>query len=372
MGAGIERWIRGGAAIGLGCVVLGGCAKKAPGGFGPPAMPVEVAAVTLGPVADRFEAVGSIEAGESIEVVAEIDAVVDSLPFREGGLVRQGELLAQLDDSTLRAELARTEALRDQNQVTYDRVKSVVDQQAGAPQDLDDALAALKVAEANLALARARLAKTRITAPFAGIVGSRKVSPGAFLRAGEPITDLAAIDWIKVSLWVPERYLARLRPGSPVVVSTTAYPGYDLQGQIDVVEPVLDASLRSARVLARVRNPEGRFRPGMSANVSAVLGERPQALTVPSEAVFVEGEQAFVFVVKPDSTVARAAVTLGTRTAQVVEVTAGLESGMQVVRAGHQKLFEGAKTIPVASQPAAGAPEPGAAATAAEDGHGKP
>ncbi|MDX1430204.1 MAG: efflux RND transporter periplasmic adaptor subunit, partial [Rhodothermales bacterium] len=110
-----------------------------------------------------------------------------------------------------------------------------------------------------------------------------------------------------------------------------------------VVEPILDPLTRSARVVARVKNPQRRFRPGMSANVSAVLNRRAGAIAVPSEAVFVDGAQPYVFRVGPDSTVTRVAVALGTRLPDIVEVTSGLEAGDRVVRAGHQKLFEGAK-----------------------------
>jgi len=88
----------------------------------------------------------------------------------------------------------------------------------------------------------------------------------------------------------------------------------------------------------------------MSANVTATLGERPEALTIPNEAIFVEGDQFFVYVVKADSSVARAALTLGTRFSDVVEVRSGLDAGARVVRAGHQKLFDGAKVLPVQSE----------------------
>jgi len=228
-------------------------------------------------------------------------------------------------------------------------VKAVVDQGAGAPQDLDDAVAALKVAEANLALAETRLAKTRITAPFAGLAGTRRVSPGAFLRAGDPITDLARIDRLRVSFSVPERLLASMAVGNSVQVTTTAYPDVALSGVIDVVEPQLDPQTRAVGVVALVDNPDGLLRPGMSATVSVVLHQRTRALTVPSAAVFVEGGQAYVYVVKPDSLVTRVPVSLGTRLRDVVEVTAGLEDGQLVVRAGHQKLYEGARVMPVAS-----------------------
>jgi membrane fusion protein (multidrug efflux system) len=114
---------------------------------------------------------------------------------------------------------------------------------------------------------------------------------------------------------------------------------------------MIDLTTRSARVVARVSNAGRKFRPGMSANVSAVLGERQNALTIPSEAVFGSGNQSFVFIVKPDSTVVRVPLTLGTRLPDVVEVLQGLEKGMTVVRAGHQKLFDGGKVMPIAAEP---------------------
>ncbi len=337
-------------------LALAGCAKggaggSGGGGFRMPPMPVETAKVTQEPVADRFEAVGTIDASEAITVTSEIDGVVVRLPFQEGSAVAKGGLIAQLDDAQLRAEVERTEALRDQSQSTYNRVKAVVDQGAGAPQDLDDAAAALKVAEANLALARSRLSKTRIVAPFSGVLGARRVSEGAFIRAGQTITNLAKLDELRVNFSAPERYLGQLRRGAEVSISTTAYPGYVVRGRIDVVDPVLDPGTRSARIVARVRNPGGRFRPGMSANVSAVLSQRPNALTIPSEAIFAEGNQSFAYIVKADSSVTRVALTLGTRLPDVVEVVKGVEPGQTVVRTGHQKLFEGAKVIPVHSQP---------------------
>lgn len=327
------------------------CSESGGGGkFSRPPMPVEVAPVTEQTVADKFEAVGTIEATEEITVVSEIDAAVVKLPFQEGSAIKRGGLIAQLDDTQLAAEVARAEALRDQTEVTYNRVKSVVDQKAAAPQDLDDAAASLKVAEANLDVAKARYAKTRITAPFDGIIGARQVSIGTFLRAGQAITELANIDLIRVKFSAPERFMSRLNRGAEVTVSTTAYPGYELKGKIIVIEPVLDSATRSAQIVAEVANSGGKFRPGMSANVTAILSERANALTIPNEAVFANGNQNFVFVVKPDSTVTQVPLTLGTRLANAVEVVNGLEPGMKVVRAGHQKLFEGAKVMPITSQ----------------------
>ncbi len=327
-----------------------GCSKpQAAGGFARPPMPVEVASVQSQKVTDRFEAIGTIQALDAITVVSEMDASVLSLPFAEGRWIERGSLIAQLDSMEPAAEVARTEALRDQSEANYARVKAVVEANAAPKQDLDNALAGLRIAEANLAQAKNRFSKTHITAPFDGIVGARKISVGTFLRKGDAITELANIDDIRVHFSAPERFLDRLGLGAEVSVSTTAFPGHSVKGKILAIEPVLDADTRNARVVARVPNPGRKFHPGMSANVSVVLNERPSALTIPSEAVFVNGNQSFVFVVKPDSSVARVAVTLGLRLPDVVEVTGGLEPGSRVVRAGHQKLFDGAKVVPMTS-----------------------
>jgi membrane fusion protein (multidrug efflux system) len=341
-------------AVTASVLLFSSCSKQvqAGGGFSLPPMSVEIARAGEQKVTDRFEAVGTIEALEAITVVSEIDGAIVSLPFQEGTFVKKGAIIALLDDTQLAAEVARAEALHAQSHVTYDRVKAVVDQKAGTPQDLDDAAAGLKVADANLALAKARFAKTRVLAPFDGIIGARKVSTGTFLRTGQPITELANIDDIRVNFSAPERFLGRLSRGALVDVSTTAFPGYTLEGKIIAIEPILDPATRSAHVVARVSNPGRKFRPGMSANIAAVLGERADAVTIPNQAVFANGNQLFVFTINPDSTATLVPVKLGTRMADVVEVVAGLTPGANVVQAGHQKLFNGAKVIPIFAEKA--------------------
>jgi membrane fusion protein (multidrug efflux system) len=331
-------------------LLTAGCSQEqqqAQGGFKRPPTPVEATSVSIREVTDRFTTVGTIEASEAVTITSEIDGIVEAIPFREGSPIEQGALIARLDDDQLRAETQRARALHEQAQATWQRVKSIVDQGAGAPQDLDDATAALKVAEANLALAETYLAKTRVTAPFTGLTGKREISPGAFLRAGTAITSLTRIDRLRVAFAVPERLLGALHLGDQVNVTTTAFPDLKITGTIDIIEPQLDPMTRNASVIAVVENPDGMLRPGMSATVETVLSARGRAMTVPSEAVFVEGGQTFVYLIKADSTVARTAVQLGTRLSDVVEVTEGLAEGQQLVRAGHQKLFEGARISPM-------------------------
>jgi len=266
-------------------------------------------------------------------------------------------VIARLEDSELKAEASRAEALRDQAKTNHQRVNQLFDQRAASQQELDDTQSALKVAEANLAVARTRLAKTRIVSPFSGAVGRRMVSPGAYLTVGQLITEVAAIDEMKITFSTPERYLAQLRRGAAVNITTTAYRGDVFSGTINVIDPLIDPVTHTVQLEARIPNRSHKLRPGMSADVTASLGERPQALVVPDEAVFGEGDQNFVYVVKPDSTVTRQAVVLGTRDSARAEIVSGVKEGDRVVRAGYQKLFEGARVMPM---PAGGPGGPGA------------
>ncbi|MEZ5064261.1 MAG: efflux RND transporter periplasmic adaptor subunit [bacterium] len=359
---------------------LAGCGKKeggpggAPGGggggFTPPPTPVEVAQAEVGPLSDRFETVGSLDATERITVVSEIDGAIQSLPFQEGAEVARGTLLAKLDDRERRADLARAEAVRDQRKTAWERVKRVVEQNAGAPQDLDDAAAALAVAEADVVVARTRLDKTRIVAPFDGMVGPRAVSPGAFARAGQEIAELARVSEIEVHFSMPERYAGRLHRGERVTVSTPAFPNEKVEGTVEVVDPIVDRNTRNLGVIARVPNSQRHLRPGMSANVAVDLSTREAAITVPAEAVFAQGDQFLVYVVQDDGTVMTQPLQLGVRLADKVEVREGLAAGATVVRAGHQKLYPGAKVMPITSQPggAPGAGGPGAGGPGGEAG----
>ena len=341
---------------------LAGCGGAGRGGFQMPPVPVEVAEVKSERITDRFRAVGTVEAEETVRIVNEIAGVVRELPFAEGQPVAQGDLIAHLDDSELSAESARADALRDQARTNFQRIKQLFDQNAASQQEMDDASSAAKVAEANAVVARTRLEKTRILSPLSGVAGRRLVSPGAYLAVGTPITEVASVGTMKIGFSAPERYLPQLRRSAMVSISTTAYPDEVFNGDISVVDPILDATSHTVQMVARVHNRGGKLRSGMSADVTASLGERPHALTVPDEAVFSEGDQSFVYVVKPDSTVTRQTVTLGLRESMRAEITQGLKPGDRVVSAGYQKLYEGAHIMPMPpiDEQAGGSGAPGA------------
>jgi membrane fusion protein (multidrug efflux system) len=352
------------AALLASTLMVASCSKGGPrGGFQMPPTPVEVAEVHPRVVRDQFHALGNIGSDENIEIVSELNARVMDLPFAEGQPVDSGALIARLDDREIGAEAERTQAERDQAESNYERSQKLSAQGVVSTQELEDSHTALRVAEAVAAVARARLEKTRIRAPFPGIVGVRRVSRGAYLREGSVITDLTRVDEMKVTFSAPERFARELKPGVEVELATPAFPGERFVGKLSVVDPVVDANTRTLRLVARIPNRGYRLRPGMSADVSVTLAERAQALVVPDEAVFAQGNQNFVYLVKADSTVALTPVELGTRDSMQVEIVRGIAAGDRVIRTGHQKLYPGARVMPVsAGGQAAGTAAPGSGA----------
>jgi len=371
------------AALLIATAGLVSCAPKAGGsgghgGFQMPPMPVEVADVQPQRVRQQFRALGSIEADESIEITSEQSGVVKALPFTEGAWVAEGALLARLDDREAKAAAERTQAQREQAESNARRAETLAEQQVISQSELDDIRSALKVAQANDSEALTRLAKTRIRAPWGGLVGRRRVSPGAYVRPGDIITEIARVTEIKVRFSAPERYATELKVGVPVEIAAPAFPDDAFDGRLSVVYPMVDAQTRTVQLVARVPNPGRKLKPGMSANVAVTLAERPDALVVPDEAIFAEGAQNFVYVVKPDSTVARTPVSLGLRDSSRVEIVHGLTAGQRVVSAGHQKIFDGAHVMPIPAGmmagggPGGGPPGAGGAAGDKPDAGGKP
>ena len=360
--------------LSLGVCAASACGKSQAGGAGflMPPTAVESTSVEQGALREELTSLGTVGALERVSVVSEIDALVEELPFVEGAFVGKGAVLARLRDADLTAQVARAKALRDEARVAYQRQSRLTDEELVSTQEKDSSAARLAVAESDLRVAEVQLAKARIVAPFAGLLSRRLASPGAFLRAGDAIVELAAIDQVKVGFSVPERHLAAFTAGSAVELASVAYPGEDFRGAILYVDPLLDPVTRSAQLVAKVENPGRKLRPGMSVEVRATLAERAAALTVPEEAVFAEGDATYVFRIGDDSTVERRAVKLGARQGGRVEVVSGLAAGDSIVRTGHQKLFPGAKVAPTDASQGAGEAAPEAAAEAAPQAEGTP
>ncbi|MGH7232683.1 MAG: efflux RND transporter periplasmic adaptor subunit [Nitrospiraceae bacterium] len=322
----------------------------APNG-GPPsfAMPVEVAPVTVGPLTETVNAVGTLEANESVMIRPEIPGRITRVNVQEGQKVKKGTVLLELDSAELEAQLAQAAASLDLARLDHDRMKRLIANDNVSRRELDQAASNLKSADATYKVFEERLAKTKIRSPFAGYLGTRRVSPGDYVQPGRDIVNLEDIHTLKINFMVPETFFSRLAVRQTVEVRADAFPGQMFHGTVYSIDPRVDEVSRTVRVLARIPNDEGKLRPGMFANVSLVLGHTEKALLIPEEAVVPQQGKTFVFRVD-EKTAHLAEVKLGARERGKVQVLTGLQDANIVVTGGVQKIRDGMPVMPINPQ----------------------
>ena len=306
----------------------------------PQAMAVEAAKVSLRAMPQTITAVGSLRSDESITVRPEVAGRINEILFKEGQHVAKGSTLIRLDPSVNAAEVQQARANLTLAKSKFDRAVELSQKNFISKQAKDEAENNLRVAEAAVALADARLAKTEIKAPFAGMIGLRVVSVGDYVKEGADVVNLEAIDPLKVDFRVPEIYLSQVQVGQTLTVALDALPGKTYDGKVVAVNPLIDAAGRSIVIRAVVRNSDTALRPGMFARVTLITRDEKDALVIPEQAIVPQGDEQYVFRVV-DGKVARVKVDIGRRRDSHVEVLKGLARDDVVVTAGQLKLRDG-------------------------------
>lgn len=322
----------------------GGMSGRGGGPGGP--MPVNVEVVHTERMADQINAVGTIRADERVELRSEVSGRVREIRFREGARVAAGELLLKIDDSELRAQLARAESRLAIAEREEKRQRDLFQQNVASSRDLDNAATNLAVARAEADLIRAQLAKTDIRAPFAGVVGLRALSEGTYVTPTTPITTVVDDNPVKIDFVVPERFAGQLAPGDGIRFTVEGLPR-TFTGTVYAIEPAIDEQTRTLGVRATSPNDDGALVPGAFAQVEIALPER-DALSVPSFALIPEIRGHRVLVMRGGKAEPRP-VRIGARTTDRVEVLEGLAEGDSLILSGLMQLRPGA---PVTLAPA--------------------
>ena len=314
----------------------------APGPGGAPAgMPVEAEVVKSERIAQEIIAVGSLRSNESVTLSSEIAGRIAGIHFKEGQPVGKGALLFELDDSILRAEREQARAGLALSEANHKRAEELFGRNLISTRERDEAASKLDLDRADVALADARLAKTRIRAPFQGVVGLRAVSPGDYVTAGQALASLEQLSVLKADFRLSEAALSAIKVGQTLNLEVDAYPGKSFPGRVYAIDPRLAEDTRSIGVRASVPNDKSELRPGLFARVRLVIAERDGAVLVPEQAIVPQGEKLFVYVIE-DGKAAMRPVELGVRQAGRVEVTSGVKPGDVVITAGVQKIGPGA------------------------------
>ena len=311
----------------------------------PPATAVEVSAAFTDTVVDAIVATGQIEAIQQIALRPDAEGRIVGLLVDEGAMVEQGAPLIKIDDAELKAQVERARADNDLARQALDRTRQLLSQKAAAPADLERAEAAARSAQASLDLLQLRLDRTVVRAPFAGVVGQRRVSLGDYVTTSTQLLTLQTIAPARATFSVPERYAAELKPGERVEFQVAALPGKRFDARVDFVDPVITLPGRTITVKAVTANSAHSLRPGMFIEARLATGMRPRATIIPEEAIAPTASASWVWVVV-DGKATRREVELGIRMPGFVEVRSGIEPGDLVVTGGQDRLVEGAAVKP--------------------------
>lgn len=352
-----------------------GAAMRGPGGpgRGPQNMVRTVVAekVYREAIGDRIEAIGTLYANESVTVTAKTQGIIRSIAFEDGQTVKKGEEIAAIDagveDAALNVELANLE----QQKKELARIQALASSNNIALSRLDDQTASVKKAEANVAAARVRSTDRRIVAPFSGIVGTRRISVGALVSPGTAVATLDDISVVKLDFAIPETFMAVLHPGLEIEATASAYKGAVFRGKVISVDSRVDSTTRSVNVRALVPNDDLRLRPGMLMIVDLISDPR-DALMIPEAALVPENGVQYVYLIGPDNTANRVAVTIGTRRQGAVEILKGVKEGDLVIREGMQDMRSGTRVNIVNANELKGEADPASEAARQSLAHPSP
>jgi len=295
--------------------------------------------VELQQLVDEIEALGTARANEAVEIRPRVASLIDRIHFEESELVEAGALLVELESSEIVAGLALAEAALSESRSLYERNKSLSESKAISVSNLEQLLAQVKVDEASVEAARARLANTRIRAPFAGRVGLRRISPGSFVNTSTVITTLDDVSQIKLDFAVPETFLNVVDEGMNIIAQSIVFPDRVFQGAVKSVDTRIDPVSRAIQVRALLPNDDGLLRPGMFMTVD-LQRDQGEVLVAPEQSIVPEGSRQYVFVIK-DGIAEKRAVTIGRRIPGFVVISEGLDVGEAVVTEGTNKVRDG-------------------------------
>ncbi|MGH7949252.1 MAG: efflux RND transporter periplasmic adaptor subunit [Candidatus Binataceae bacterium] len=326
------------------------------------AVPVLVSKVTRRSIAQKIHAIGRVEAYSTVDIKAQVSGQLDKVHFEEGQFVKKGDVLFTLDPRPFDAALKQADAALTRNQAQLvqadadeKRQQFLLDQGVGSPQQFDQAHAQAEALRAEVASGRAavdaaklNLAYTTIRAPIDGRTGDLLVHAGNLVKANadDPMVIVNQIKPIYVSFSVPEKDLAEIRShlDSRKLPVEAMLPGNSQQwerGELSFIDNRVNPDTGTIMLKGVFTNEDERLWPGQFIDAYLTLGERPDLLVVPSQAVQTGQDGAFVFVVDKQMKAQPRTVVVGQTIDGQTVVERGIKPGETVVTDGQLRLMPG-------------------------------
>jgi len=331
------------AAIAVGCVSKAGdlsADQPAAAPAGIPATPVDGAVIKPGVIRDELEVTGTLVANQEVDIVSELTRKVVRVHVKEGSRVKAGDLLFQLDDADLQAQLEKLHQQEKLAILNEERLKDLIAHEAIAQQDYDEASTNLAVLRAQIRELQVAISKTRIIAPFNGQIGIINIHPGSIVSVNTVLTNIEDNSVIKVEFTVPEKYTNVIEPGTEHTF-TIASDQKVHKTRVAARAASLSENTRTLLVRGITPNPDGHLLPGQSARLNLTLNTSGQALTVSSNALIPSSKGYTVYVARQNKVVP-VPVQIGQRGAHDVQILKGLSAGDTVITSNLLRLTPGA------------------------------
>jgi membrane fusion protein, multidrug efflux system len=329
-----------GSVIMEACTVAEGKKNEIPKAPAPVGTPVDALVIRPGVLTETLEVTGTLIANQEVDIVSELTRKIVRVNVREGSVVNRGDLLFQLDDADLQAQLEKLKQQEKLAQLNEKRLKDLIEHDAAIQQDYDQAFTNLKVLQAQITELNVLIDKTRIVAPFDGQIGIINVHPGAVVSVNTTLTNIKDNSVVKVEFSVPEKYSNVILPGSDHTF-TTAFDKKEYRAKVSARSAGLNQETRTLLVRAIASNPARTLLPGQSARLNLSLTSSNNTITVSSQALIPSSLGYSVFKVS-NNVVAAQPVSIGQRTSGSVEITQGLSAGDTVIVSNLLRLAPGA------------------------------
>jgi len=336
--------------------IFGGCGKKEDKTVRERIFNVRAVTVEKRALRPFVEAIGTLKANEEVIVSSELDGILRRITVTEGSQVMRGAMIAEVNETDYRLEVKRAEAALRQTQASlanakleFERKDALYKEQLVTRQQYDDVTARLAVAEgdveraqAALALAKEKLAKTKIYAPMGGSVKEKRATAGDYVRNGAPLVYLIQTDPLKINFSIIEREVGRIKTGQDVRFTVDSFPGQEFRGILKNIYPHLEEKTRTLQVEAIVPNEGQLLKPGLFARVTVFTGPAQDVVIVPITSLLYEGTNVKAFIVENGAALEKPLKT-GQKYGEYMEVVEGLRGGEQLVIVGQNNLSPGVK-----------------------------
>jgi membrane fusion protein (multidrug efflux system) len=305
-------------------------------------VPVKVIRPSRGEIVQSIQATTSIEAKREADVYSRMVGFCDRLFVEKGDSVREGDRLANLDDAELRLAYEQAAARLEKAENDHERAVELHGGGLISEQAYQNLSVKLRLAKADYDLSRKRLDDTSILAPLSGVVTERRVKVSDLVSTTQPLFKIVDLNTLEAEVHIPEQDYEKVRVGQSALLRIDALPEKSFPGKVVRKSPVIDSRSGTADATLAVENPEGLLRPGMFVRVQIVVAVRSDALSLPREAILLQGERKTVFTV-PDGTAREVEVKTGFEQGDRVEILEGLSEEDRVVVRGHLGLQGGTK-----------------------------